>query len=142
VAHACNPIYSGGRVRRIEIQSQPGQIVHKTLSQNALHKNRAGGVAQSEEGPDFKPQYRKNKQETKGCVVVVVIFFYSETESRYVTQASLKLEILLPQPRECWVYRRAHHAQIYIIILDMFYFFSTVFQLTMHMLLEKLLLIF
>jgi hypothetical protein len=32
--------------------------VDKTVSQKKVHKNRAGGVAQ-EEGPEFKPQYRK-----------------------------------------------------------------------------------
>jgi hypothetical protein len=30
-------------MRRITVQSQPGQIVCKTLSGKALHKNRAGG---------------------------------------------------------------------------------------------------
>jgi hypothetical protein len=40
------------------IQSQPGQIVHETLSQKKPSQKRAGGVAQ-EEGPGFKPQYRK-----------------------------------------------------------------------------------
>jgi hypothetical protein len=43
-------------VKRITVQSQPRQIVHETLSQKILHKNRAGGVAQGE-GPEFKPQY-------------------------------------------------------------------------------------
>jgi hypothetical protein len=49
-------------IRKIEIQSQPGQIVHKTLHQkkkNPSHKG-AGGVAQGV-GPEFKPQHRKNK---------------------------------------------------------------------------------
>jgi hypothetical protein len=40
------------------VQSQPRQIVLKTLSQKTCHKNRAVGVAQ-DEGPEFKPQYRK-----------------------------------------------------------------------------------
>jgi hypothetical protein len=37
-------------IRRIEIQSQPGQIVHETLPQKKpiTNKNRAGGVAQGE----------------------------------------------------------------------------------------------
>jgi hypothetical protein len=43
-------------IRRITVQSQPGQIVWETLSRKTLHKNRAGGVAQGE-GPEFKPQY-------------------------------------------------------------------------------------
>jgi hypothetical protein len=37
VAHACNPSFSG-EIRRIAVQSQPGQIVHNTLSQKTLHK--------------------------------------------------------------------------------------------------------
>jgi hypothetical protein len=54
-------------IRRITVQSQPGQRVHKTLSPNTLYKNRAGGVAQGE-GPEFKPQYSKKKKK-KECVV-------------------------------------------------------------------------
>jgi hypothetical protein len=45
---------SGG----LQFESQPGQIVCETLSQNTLHKNRAGGVAQGE-GPEFKLLYHK-----------------------------------------------------------------------------------
>jgi hypothetical protein len=44
-------------IRRIVVQRQPRQIVHKTLFLKTLHKNRAGGVAQGE-GPEFKPQYQ------------------------------------------------------------------------------------
>jgi hypothetical protein len=47
--------------RRIAGTSQPGQIVHETLSRETLHKSRAGGVAQGE-GPEFKPQYCNNKK--------------------------------------------------------------------------------
>jgi hypothetical protein len=47
-------------IRRIRVQSQPRQIIQKTLSQKTLHKNRAGGVAQGED-PEFKPQYCRNK---------------------------------------------------------------------------------
>jgi hypothetical protein len=32
-------------IRRIRVQSQPGQIVHKTLSQKYMSPKRAGGVA-------------------------------------------------------------------------------------------------
>jgi hypothetical protein len=32
-------------IRRIVVQSQPGQIVPETLSQKSIHKNRAVGVA-------------------------------------------------------------------------------------------------
>jgi hypothetical protein len=61
VAHACNPSYLGGRDQE-DLSSKPAQAkkVHKTLSQKALHKNRAGGVAQGE-GPEFKTQYHKKK---------------------------------------------------------------------------------
>jgi hypothetical protein len=48
-------------IRRIAVGSQPRQIVHETLSHNTFHKNRAGGVAQSE-GPEFKSQYQKKKK--------------------------------------------------------------------------------
>jgi hypothetical protein len=47
-------------IRRIVVRSQPGQLVHEILSQKTLYKNRAGGAAQGE-GPEFKPQYCKNK---------------------------------------------------------------------------------
>jgi glycine cleavage system aminomethyltransferase T len=47
------------------VQSHLGQIVHETLSQKALHKKRAGGVAKAV-GPEFKPQYhKKTKTKTK-----------------------------------------------------------------------------
>jgi hypothetical protein len=47
-------------IRRIMVQSQPEELVRKTLSQKTLHKNRAGRVAQGE-GPEFKLQYHKKK---------------------------------------------------------------------------------
>jgi hypothetical protein len=49
------------KIRRIEVQSQPRQIVHKPLSQKTHHKNRAGGVDQGA-GPEFKSQYGKKKK--------------------------------------------------------------------------------
>jgi hypothetical protein len=65
VAHAYNLSYSGGRVQEDRgLRSQPGQIVLKTLSQKTLHKNRTGGMAQSED-PEFKPQYCKKKERKK-----------------------------------------------------------------------------
>jgi hypothetical protein len=45
-------------IRRLVVQSQPRQIVHKTLLRKTRHKKRAGGVAQGE-GPEFKSQYCK-----------------------------------------------------------------------------------
>jgi hypothetical protein len=46
-------------VRRIAVQSQPRQIVHKTLSRKTLYKNWAGRVAQGE-----GPEYCKKKEVT------------------------------------------------------------------------------
>jgi hypothetical protein len=62
VAHTCNPspATQEAEIRRIVVQSQPGQLVHKNLNRKTLHKNRAGGVAQGE-GPEFKPQYHQKK---------------------------------------------------------------------------------
>jgi hypothetical protein len=61
VAHACNPTYSGGRDQKTEVQSQPRQIVHKTLCRKKKSPKRAGGVAQGV-GPEFKPQYCQKKK--------------------------------------------------------------------------------
>jgi hypothetical protein len=47
-------------IRRITVQSQPRQIVGETLPQKHPSQKRAGAVAQSV-GPEFKPQYHKNK---------------------------------------------------------------------------------
>jgi hypothetical protein len=66
VAHTYNPSYSGGRDQEDHSQSHLGQIVLKTLSQKALHKNRAGGVAQGE-GPEFKDQYPPPKKRYGLC---------------------------------------------------------------------------
>jgi hypothetical protein len=41
VAHVCYPSYSGGRDRKIMVQSQPGRIVSEVLSQ---HINRCNGT--------------------------------------------------------------------------------------------------
>jgi hypothetical protein len=51
-------------IRRTTVQSQPGQIVHETLSRKTLHKNRDSGVAQGED-PEFKPQYCQKKKKKK-----------------------------------------------------------------------------
>jgi hypothetical protein len=47
-------------IRRFMVQSQPRQIVLMTLSQKNPLQKRAGRVAQGV-GPEFKPQYHKNK---------------------------------------------------------------------------------
>jgi hypothetical protein len=53
-------------IRRIEVQSQPGEIVHKTLSPKHPSQKRAGGVAQGVD-PKFKLQYcQKKKKDSKG----------------------------------------------------------------------------
>jgi hypothetical protein len=51
--------------RRIEVQSQPGQIVLETLfrKKNPSQK-RTGEVAQGV-SPEFKPQYRKKRKEIR-----------------------------------------------------------------------------
>jgi hypothetical protein len=51
-------------IRRIDVRSQPRQIVHKILAQKNPSQKRGGGVAQSI-GPGFKPQYREKKKTTK-----------------------------------------------------------------------------
>jgi hypothetical protein len=47
--------------RRIAVRSQLRQIVHETLSQKTLHKNRAGGVAQGV-GPELSPSTTKKRK--------------------------------------------------------------------------------
>jgi hypothetical protein len=47
-------------IKRIAVQSQPRQIVYKTLSQENTSQKRAGGVAQGV-GPEFKSHYQKEK---------------------------------------------------------------------------------
>jgi hypothetical protein len=47
--------------RRIMVQSQTGQMVHKTLSQKYPTQKRAGRVAQGI-GPEFNLQYHKKKK--------------------------------------------------------------------------------
>jgi hypothetical protein len=49
-------------IRRITVRSKPRQIVLEALSQKFPSQERAGGVAQGE-GPEFKPQYHKKKEE-------------------------------------------------------------------------------
>jgi hypothetical protein len=60
VAHAYTTIQEA-EIRRITVQSQPGEIVWELLSQKHPSQKKAGGVAQGI-GPEFKPQYCKNKQ--------------------------------------------------------------------------------
>jgi hypothetical protein len=48
-------------IGRIVVQSHPGQIVHKTVSQKYPTQKWADGVAQGV-GSEFNPQYRKKKK--------------------------------------------------------------------------------
>jgi hypothetical protein len=48
-------------IRRIMVQSQPKQIVHKTLSQKHSSQKRTSGVTQGV-SPEFKPQYHQKKE--------------------------------------------------------------------------------
>jgi predicted P-loop ATPase len=51
-------------IRRIMVQSQPRQIVHKTLSRKNPSQRRAGGVAESVD-PAFKPSTTKKQKKKK-----------------------------------------------------------------------------
>jgi adenosine deaminase len=61
MAHACNPATQAAEIRRIEVQSQPGQIVRKTLSQKNSSQQRGGGVAQGVD-PVQAPVLKKQKK--------------------------------------------------------------------------------
>jgi hypothetical protein len=74
-------------IRRITVQSQPRQIVLKSLSQKTLHKSRAGGMAQGE-GPEFKHQHHKKKKNSvAGCqwLTPIVVLAIQEAEIRRIT---------------------------------------------------------
>jgi hypothetical protein len=58
------PATQEAEIRRITVQSQPRQIVQKTLSQKNPSQNRADGVAQGV-GPEFKPYYCQKKKRKK-----------------------------------------------------------------------------
>jgi hypothetical protein len=69
----CNPVILAvilatqeAEIRKIAVRSQPGHIVHGTLSQKNPSQKRAGGVAQGV-GLEFKPQYQKKKFQSKLC---------------------------------------------------------------------------
>jgi hypothetical protein len=52
------PASQEAEIRRIVVQTQPGQRVRMTLSKKNSAQKRAGGVAQGV-GPEFKPHYLK-----------------------------------------------------------------------------------
>jgi hypothetical protein len=76
-AHAYNPSYSGGRDQE-DRSLKPAQA---NSSRNLILKNpsqkRAGGLAQGE-GPEFKPQYKQNKTETKRARCTSIILATQE----------------------------------------------------------------
>jgi hypothetical protein len=51
-------------IRRIMVQSQPGQIAHETLPRKNPSQKRSGGVAQCV-GHEFKPQYQKERKKER-----------------------------------------------------------------------------
>jgi hypothetical protein len=61
VAHACNPATPEAEIKRIKVQSQPRQIVCRTLSRKNPSQKRIGGMAQGI-GPEFKLQYCQKKK--------------------------------------------------------------------------------
>jgi hypothetical protein len=60
------------------VQSQPGQIVFKTLYQKNHHV-RTDGVAQGG-GPEFKPWYHKKKKSCKQWELLPPLGNYSDTD--------------------------------------------------------------
>jgi hypothetical protein len=64
VTHVYNPSYSGGReIRRIVVQSQPGQIIYETVSKNPITKKdwwSGQGIA-----PEVNLQYHNNTKQNK-----------------------------------------------------------------------------
>jgi hypothetical protein len=52
---------------RVVVQSQPGQIIPKTLSPKNLSQTRAVRVAQGVD-PEYKPQYRGKKKKGSICL--------------------------------------------------------------------------
>jgi hypothetical protein len=65
-------------IRRITVQSQPAQIVHKTLFQKTLHKNRADGVTQGGH-PESKPQYHKINKDNLFKLLRLSVLQYAAT---------------------------------------------------------------
>jgi predicted outer membrane protein len=58
----------GAEIRRIVVRSQPGQIVHKTLSQKKKKKSQKRAA-----GPDFKPQYHKKQQQKDNSIITLTV---------------------------------------------------------------------
>jgi hypothetical protein len=56
-------------IRRIAVQSQPGQVVCKTLSQKKKMLYKKGMVEWLKIGPEFKPQYNQRKKDKAGITM-------------------------------------------------------------------------
>jgi hypothetical protein len=98
------PAAQEAEIRRIVVQTQPGQIVRKTLSEKNLSQKRAGGVAQGV-GPEFKSQYhKKRKRNAIGIFHIPIIFplffllltsgFTPLSSEKIVTMISIFLNLL------------------------------------------------
>jgi hypothetical protein len=106
VAHACKPSYSGGRDQEDGSLKQPGQIVHETLFQKTLYKNRAGGMAQ-DEGPEFKPQYCKYIYIYKYVVYYIYCIYNIYCIYIYIyTSYKTFSEILIKTARLCFTWEK------------------------------------
>jgi hypothetical protein len=68
-------------IRKIVVQSQPGQIVREPLSRKA---EEAGRVAQSG-GPEFKPQYCKEKRKEIHFGITLIPNWRSDLENIQIT---------------------------------------------------------
>jgi hypothetical protein len=72
-------------IRRIAVQSQPRQIVRKTLSWKKQSQKKADGVAQGI-GPEFKPQDHKKKEKERKA------YFHTPTDVYSLSYFSIKLK--------------------------------------------------
>jgi hypothetical protein len=91
------------------VQSQPGQIVHKTLSPNNPSQKRAAGVTAEDIGPEFTPLYCKNKTKKfifiKKYPILIGHFFLLGFLNQGLAIYPRLAWILLLLPSECWEHR-------------------------------------
>jgi hypothetical protein len=86
------------KIRRIEVQSQPWEIVRKTLFEKThhTHTKRAGGVAQGV-GPEFKgvgPEFKHHTTKKNPTQKSQLKPFYIRGGHLYPRQGSLSLSAL------------------------------------------------
>jgi hypothetical protein len=94
------------RVSRQETGDEKEMIEGRELTFRAQLITRARGGMRCMNGhfprnPHRKFKFRKSQVESGFCVLLLVGWFL-ETGSFYLTQAGLEPSILLPQPLECW----------------------------------------